>query len=294
MPHAQAATRRSVGLAVLSDLHLGTYGCHVEALLAYLRSIDPQVLVLNGDVIDFWQLKRRPFWPESHTEVLREFLALSRRGRKVYYLTGNHDDVLRRYSGLSLGNLHLRDKLLLELDGRRVWIFHGDVFDLSLLHAHWIARWGGVGYDLLLQANRWVNQLLVSLGRRPYSLARRVKQSVKQAVKFVGDFESTATSLAIDQGYDVVICGHIHVPQDRVVQRDDATVRYLNCGDWMESLTAVEYSRGSWSLHHVEAEESGIPARAAAPATSPLSGRGLAAAMHLVACEGVDERLLTA
>ena len=137
-------TRRKVDLVVLSDVHLGTYGCHAEALLGYLRSIDPRVLVLNGDIVDFWQLGRRPCWPQTHTDVLREILSLSRRGRKVYYLTGNHDDALRRHSGLSMGNLHLRDKLLLELDGRRVWIFHGDVFDLSLLHARWIASSGSV------------------------------------------------------------------------------------------------------------------------------------------------------
>lgn len=292
MPHIPDPARRPVDLAVLSDLHLGTYGCHAEALLAYLRGIDPRVLVLNGDVIDFWQLKRRPYWPEAHTEVLREVLSLSRRGRKVYYLTGNHDDALRRYSGLSLGNLHLRDKLLLELDGRRVWIFHGDVFDLSLLHARWIARWGGVGYDVLLQINRLANRALVALGRRPYSLARRVKQSVKQAVKFVGDFETTATDLAMEQGYDVVVCGHIHVPQDRVVEREGTAVRYLNCGDWMESLTCIEYSRGIWSLHHADADALS-PGLAAG--TAPLTGQQVArTALQLVACEAVDERLLTA
>lgn len=298
MTHSRPIARRQVDLVVLSDVHLGTYGCHADALLDYLRGIDPRILVLNGDIIDFWQLRRRPCWPEAHTDILREILDLSRRGRKVYYLTGNHDDALRRYSGLSLGNLHLRDKLLLELDGRRVWIFHGDVFDLSLLHARWIARWGGVGYDLLIQINRWMNRGLVALGRRPYSLARRVKQGVKQAVKFVGDFEATATDLALEQGYDVVICGHIHVPQDRVERRGDAEVRYLNSGDWIENLTSVEYARGVWRLHQAEAAEA-APTPARSRATVPAeqlaaAARGVATGLRLVTCDDVDERLLTA
>ena len=297
MSPSPPVTRRKVDLVVLSDVHLGTYGCHAEALLGYLRSIDPRVLVLNGDIVDFWQLGRRPCWPQTHTDVLREILSLSRRGRKVYYLTGNHDDALRRHSGLSMGNLHLRDKLLLELDGRRVWIFHGDVFDLSLLHARWIARWGGVGYDLLIQLNRWVNRGLVAIGRRPYSLARRVKQGVKQAVKFVGDFEETATSLALDEGYDVVVCGHIHVPQDRVVRRGAAEVRYLNSGDWIENLTSVEYDCGAWRLHQAEtvpAHAPSLPQRPAVPADLRTASTGMAAGLRLVSCDGVDERIQTA
>ena len=297
MTHMRPDARRPVDLVVLSDVHLGTFGCHADALLAYLREIDPRILVLNGDIIDFWQLGKRPCWTETHTDVLREVLDLSRRGRKVYYLTGNHDDVLRRYSGLSLGNLHLRDKLLLELDGRRVWIFHGDVFDLSLLHARWIARWGGVGYDLLIQLNRWVNRGLVAIGRRPYSLARRVKQGVKQAVKFVGDFEATATDLAHEQGYDVVICGHIHVAQDRRERRGDHEVRYLNSGDWIENLTSVEYGHGSWRVHQAEAvatQATATPRPAPVPSDLRSAMAGLAAGLSLVACDGVDERIHTA
>lgn len=294
MDPSHSNQRRPADLVVLSDLHLGTYGCHAEALLDYLRGIDPRILVLNGDIVDFWQLGRRPHWPAAHSAVLREFLNLSDRGCKLYYLTGNHDDVLRHHSGLSLGNLHLRDKLLLDLDGHRVWIFHGDVFDLSVMHARWIARLGGAGYDLLIRLNRWANRGLVALGGRPISVARRVKQGVKQAVRLVSDFETTATDLALEQGYDVVICGHIHVPQDRLIRRDGATVRYLNSGDWIENLTAVEYAGGQWRLHRSELA-AGAATRAPKPAGAAARGApGLASALCLVACDEVDEALLTA
>ncbi len=285
--------RRPVDLVVISDLHLGSAGCQADSLLAYLREVQPRILVLNGDIIDFWQLARRPAWSPSHTAVVEEVLRLSRQGVRVYYLTGNHDDVLRRYSGRGLGRLQLRDKLLLDLGGQRVWIFHGDVFDLALLRARWIARWGGVGYDLLIRLNRSVNRALVALGGRPYSLAAKVKQGVKQAVRFVGDFEATATSLAFEQGYDVVICGHIHVPCNRMLEQDGRSLRYLNAGDWIESLSAIEYTGGHWHLHRAQDEVAaalalGPLAQDAPPPPAEAAAPDLAAALRLVNCTAVD------
>ena len=255
-----ATRRRPVDLAVLSDLHLGTYGCHADELLAYLRSIQPGTLVLNGDIIDIWQFNKR-YWPGNHMQVIEEIVSLVGDGVPVYYLTGNHDDFLRRFSDFDLGDFHLRDKLLLEIDGKRHWIFHGDVFDASIHHMRWLARLGGRGYDLLIRINRGVNALLQALGLPRRSFSKRIKQGVKRAVKVVGDFERCAAELAIESGYDCVICGHIHVPQRRVIRdAQGRQVVYLNSGDWVESLTALEYYAGRWHIYrHDKSAPHGMP-----------------------------------
>ncbi|MCB0217048.1 MAG: UDP-2,3-diacylglucosamine diphosphatase [Caldilineae bacterium] len=247
--HLGATRRRPVDLAILSDLHLGTYGCHADELLAYLRSIQPGRLILNGDIIDIWQFNKR-YWPVSHMQVIEEIVSLMGDGVPVYYLTGNHDDVLRRFSDVDLGDFHLRDKLLLEIDGKRHWIFHGDVFDASIHHMRWLARLGGRGYDALIRINRGVNAALQAMGQPRRSFSKRIKQGVKRAVKVVGDFERCAAELAIERGYDYVICGHIHVPQRRVIRdAQGRQVVYLNSGDWVESLTALEYHGGRWHIY---------------------------------------------
>lgn len=237
---------------MLSDLHLGSYGCHAEDLLVYLRSIQPGMLILNGDILDIWQFNRN-YWPASHMRVLEEILSLVGDGIPVYYLTGNHDDLLRRFTDFDLGGLHLLDKLIFELDGKSHWVFHGDVFDASIHHARWLARLGGRGYDLLTRINRGVNRGLQALGQPRRSFSKRIKQGVKQAIRVISDFERTAAELAIEHGYDVVICGHIHVPQRRVIR--DARGRqvvYLNSGDWVESLTGLEYYAGRWHIYRHE------------------------------------------
>jgi UDP-2,3-diacylglucosamine pyrophosphatase LpxH len=195
--------RRKLEVAVLSDLHLGTYGCQAKEIVNYLKSIDPEVLVLNGDIIDIWQFSKR-YWPKSHMQVLREVMKHVARGTEVYYLTGNHDELLRKFSDFSLGNFHLQDKLVLELDGDRAWIFHGDIFDGSMKHAKWLAKLGAMGYDLLILINSLINWFLVKMGREKFSLSKKVKASVKKAVKYIGDFEKIAAELAIDQGYQYV------------------------------------------------------------------------------------------
>jgi UDP-2,3-diacylglucosamine pyrophosphatase LpxH len=227
-------TRRPVDLVVVSDAHLGTYGCHAEELLDYLRSIEPKAVVLNGDIIDIWQFRKR-YFPPAHMHVLSEILGWVDRGIPVYYLTGNHDELLRRFSGLSIGNFHLRDKLVLELPEGRAWFFHGDVFDVTMQYSKWLARLGGVGYDVLIRINRSVNAVLVALGRERISLSKRVKDGVKSAVRFIADFERLAAELAIEKGFTHVICGHIH----HAVIEDIDGITYINTGDWVESCTAV-------------------------------------------------------
>jgi UDP-2,3-diacylglucosamine pyrophosphatase LpxH len=243
------STPREIQVCILSDLHLGTFGCHAEEISDYLRSINPEILVLNGDIIDIWQFKKS-YFPPQHMQVIRDILKLNTQGTQIYYITGNHDEALRRYSGTQLGNIRLDDKLILELDGKKVWIFHGDVFDATTKgSARLLAQLGGKGYDLLIWLNHNINTVLTLLGREKMSLSKRVKESVKKAVSWINNFEQTAAELAIEEGYDVVVCGHIHQPQHRTIKTEKGEVTYLNSGDWIENLTSLEYNNGNWSIY---------------------------------------------
>lgn len=246
-------TKRTVKLAVISDLHLGTYGCQAKAINQYLKSIQPEILVLNGDVIDIWQFSKR-YWPDSHMKVVQRIFKLMSNGTKVYYLTGNHDEMLRKFTDFRLGKLELLDKLVLDLDGKKAWLFHGDVFDISMKHSKWLAKLGAVGYDTLIILNSMVNWISQRMGRGKVSFSKRIKESVKQAIKFIDDFEETATTIAIENGYDYVVCGHIHQPAMRKVSTEKGETLYLNSGDWIENLTALEYHNGKWSLYHYKDE----------------------------------------
>lgn len=241
--------KRELDIVVLSDTHLGTYGCHARELLEYLGSIKPKTLILNGDFIDIWQFRKR-YFPKEHLQVIQRILKMADKGTKVYYITGNHDDSLRRYSEFSAGNIHLCDKLSLELNGKKYWFFHGDIFDLFIKYSPWMAKIGGKGYDWLIFFNRLINQARHRMGMSRMSFAKKVKNRVKEAVKFIGDFEHTAINLAGEKGYDYVVCGHIHRPQLReVIAENGRPVTYLNSGDWVESLTALEYRFGTWALY---------------------------------------------
>ncbi len=147
--------KRKVEIVVISDVHLGTYGCHAKELLHYLNSVKPKKIILNGDIIDIWQFRKR-YFPKAHLLIIKKILSLAAKGTKVYYITGNHDEKLRRFSNTKMGNIQIVDKLLLNLDGKKAWFFHGDVFDASVQHAKWIAKLGGWGYDLLILFNRFL------------------------------------------------------------------------------------------------------------------------------------------
>lgn len=240
--------KRKVELVVISDVHLGTYGCHAKELANYLSSIKPKTLILNGDIIDIWQF-RKSYFPKEHLRVIKKIISLSSRGTQVYYITGNHDEMLRKFSETFMGNFSILDKLVLNLDDKKAWIFHGDVFDASVQHSKWIAKLGGLGYDYLILVNRFVNWCLNKLGKEPYSFSKKIKASVKKAVKFIGDFETTATDLAIEKKYDYVICGHIHEPKIKEIENKFGKTLYLNSGDWVENLTALEYNNKRWKLY---------------------------------------------
>jgi UDP-2,3-diacylglucosamine pyrophosphatase LpxH len=240
--------KRKVEVVVISDVHLGTFGCHAKELLQYLSSIKPKILILNGDIIDIWQF-RKSYFPQSHLKVIKKIISLSSKGTKIYYLTGNHDELLRKFTDLHLGNLNLLNKLVLNLDGKKAWIFHGDVFDASINHAKWLAKLGGWGYDLLILINRFLNFLLKLLNKEPYSLSKKIKDNVKSAVKFISNFETICTELAIEKNYDYVICGHIHEPKIKEIENDKGKTLYLNSGDWIENLTSLEYNNKKWKLY---------------------------------------------
>lgn len=239
--------KRKVELVVVSDFHLGTYGCRAEELLQYLESIEPNILVLNGDIIDMWQFKKS-YFPKLHLKVLKKISDFVLQGTEVIYITGNHDEMLRNFTDFHLKDFSIVNKVVLELDGKKAWIFHGDVFDSSIQHSKWLAKLGGWGYDTLIRINNVVNWFLVKMGREKYSLAKKIKASVKNAVKYISDFEETASDLAIENKYDFVICGHIHQPQIRKVETKKGVTHYLNSGDWVESLSALEYNHGEWEL----------------------------------------------
>lgn len=241
--------KRIIELVVISDVHLGTYGCHAKELLDYLDTIKPKTLILNGDIIDIWRF-RKSYFPKSHLKVIQKLLKLSTKGTQVIYLTGNHDEMLRKFSDVNMGNISLLDKIVLELDGKKAWFFHGDVFDSSVHTAKWIAKLGGIGYDYLILMNRLINWGLHKLGKEPYSLSKKIKGSVKKAVKFISDFEKTAAEIAIDNKYNYVVCGHIHEPKIKRISNNKGSTNYLNSGDWIENLTALEYDRKKWKLYY--------------------------------------------
>jgi UDP-2,3-diacylglucosamine pyrophosphatase LpxH len=247
--------KRFVEIAVISDVHLGTYSCHAKELLNYLQSINPKILVLNGDIIDGWQFSKH-YFPVSHLQVIKELMSLVTNGTQVFYITGNHDEVLRRYSEIELGNFKLTDKVVLDIDGKKTWIFHGDVFDRTTKgSAKIIAKLGGHGYDILILINRFINFFFKIFGREKFSLSKKVKGGVKKAVSFINNFEQTAVELAIQENYDTVICGHIHQPQQREITTKNGTVNYLNSGDWIENLTSLEYNNKDWKIYTYNEKE---------------------------------------
>lgn len=240
--------KREVDVVVISDVHLGTYGCHAKELLQYLKSIKPKKLILNGDIIDIWQFNKR-YWPASHMQVIKHITGLMAKDVKVYYVTGNHDEMLRRFVGFKMGSLKIVNKVVLNIDGKKAWIFHGDVFDVTMKHAKWLAKLGAVGYDSLILINRAVNFISQKMGKGKISLSKKIKNSVKGAVKFINAFEQTAADIGISNEYDFVICGHIHQPEIREIKNEKGAITYMNSGDWIENLTSLEYNDGKWSIY---------------------------------------------
>jgi UDP-2,3-diacylglucosamine pyrophosphatase LpxH len=248
--------KRKIDLVVLSDVHLGTHGSRADELLKYLRSISPKRVILNGDIIDIWQF-RKHFWPKNHTAIVRHIMQLLREGVQVDYICGNHDELMRRYLGFEIGKFSILNHVVLEQNDKKVWVFHGDVFDKSM-GKKWPAKWGGRWYDRTIRMNKVLNRLTGKFGGRPRYISKAIKDWVKGLVKKKHNWEDIAANAAIAKGYDMVVVGHIHKPEMREITTDKGSVMYLNSGDWMENLTSLEYNEGKWTLYRY-AEEAFAP-----------------------------------
>ena len=226
----------------ISDLHLGTPGCQAHALLDFLRDVHCDTLYLVGDIIDGWQLRRSWYWPQAHNDVVQKILRKARKGTRVIFVPGNHDEFARRYVTHSFGGVEVVEECIhVTADGKRLWITHGDLFDGVIQCAKWLAYTGDVAYEFMLKLNRWFNRARARMGLPYWSLSRYVKLKVKRAVSYVGDFEQAVAREARKRGVHGVVCGHIHHAE----LRDIDGILYANDGDWVESLTAlVEHADG--------------------------------------------------
>ncbi|MCU4165310.1 UDP-2,3-diacylglucosamine diphosphatase [Carboxylicivirga caseinilyticus] len=249
MSKEKTLLKKDLDALVISDTHLGTFGCKAKELVSYLKTVNPKTIVLNGDIIDVWQFSTN-YFPKSHTKVIRQLMKMMESGSEIVYLAGNHDENLRRFVGLSVGNFKIANKLVLELNGKKSWIFHGDVFDVVMHHSKWLAKLGAKAYGILTITNKMVNGLLSVFGKRRISLSRDVKKAFKGKNKneLTTRFETTVAELAINKGYDYVICGHIHWPEKKMISNHEGEVVYLNSGDWVENMTALEFYNGDWHL----------------------------------------------
>ncbi len=226
----------------ISDLHLGTRGAQAEHLLDFLRSTDSDYLYLVGDLLDGWRLRKSWYWPQAHNDVVQKLLRKARKGTRVFYIPGNHDEFARAYVGHRFGGIAVFRRLVHQTaDGRRLLVFHGDEFDVSMRHARWLAHLGAWAYDMLLHLNTALDAVRRRLGYSYWSLAGYLKQKVKTAVQFIDDFEESMVRSAREMGLDGVVCGHIHRPEIREVDG----LLYCNDGDWVENCTAlVEHADG--------------------------------------------------
>ncbi len=244
------SNKRKVNIVVLSDVHLGTYGCKSKELLKYLKSINPNIVILNGDIIDVWQFKKY-YWPKSHMKVLKHLIGWAiNKNVKVYYITGNHDEIFRKFVPFEFNGFKIVNKLVLKLDNnKKAWFFHGDVFDVTMKHSKWLTRLGAVGYDILILINNLVNYISKLMGKGKISLSKKIKNSVKKAVSYINNFEETVSEIAIKNKYDYVICGHIHQPAIKKISNEKGETLYLNSGDWIENMSALEYNKGKWKIY---------------------------------------------
>jgi len=232
----------------ISDIHLGTKGCNAEMLVDFLDSVDSETLYLVGDIVDGWQLKKRFFWPTAHNDVVWRIMKRARRGTRVIYIPGNHDEIFRQFTGMNFGGVEIRRKMIHSTaDGRKLLVLHGDEFDTVMLAHRWLAVLGDAAYTALMGVNRRVNQVRRWFGLPYWSLSRIAKHKVKNAVAFISRFEEIVAHEAGRRHVDGVVCGHIHTAEIR--QFGDVT--YYNDGDWVEGCTAlVEHHDGTMEVLH--------------------------------------------
>jgi UDP-2,3-diacylglucosamine pyrophosphatase LpxH len=256
----QASARPTYRAIFMSDLHLGTRACRVDDILDFLRDYDAETIYLVGDVVDFWRIKHNSYWPQKHNDVIQKLLRKVRKGTRIVFIPGNHDEALRDYCGAQFGGIIVLGEAVHEsADGRQLLVVHGDDFDGIVHYTKWISFLGDRSYVLTLWTNTAVNRLRRRLDLGYWSLSKFVKSRIKHAIQFIDRFETALAHEASRRGYDGVICGHIHHAADKTVNG----VAYLNCGDWVESCTAlVEDYDGRFRLvrwHEEARRNAGVP-----------------------------------
>jgi len=246
--------KRKLELVVVSDIHLGSLTCHADELLSYLNSIRPKKLVLNGDIIDTWELNKG-YFPTSHMKVIKKIIGMASQGTEVYYVAGNHDGNMRRFRGISMGNLHVVDKLFLELNGKNAWFFHGAIFENNIKKITWLSKLGIKNYDYLIKISAFFNKGFFNTKKKHFSLSKKPKIKTHKTAAYISSFEKHIADTAIDNNYDFAICGHIHQPKKEKHNTKKGKCTYLNSGDWVESLTALEYSFKRWKIYRYDSDK---------------------------------------
>ena len=240
--------KRNLDILVISDLHLGTYGSEADEVLAYLDTINANKIVINGDFVDIMLFNKR-FWPSSHMKVIKYFLDLISQGKEIYYVTGNHDELMRKFLNFKIQNFKIVNQITLDTAEGKVWIFHGDVFDFSI-QTQWLTKLAGFLYDYMIIFNSWINKKIMRpLGRKRLNFSKTIKSNVKTAVQYFANFEMKAAEVAQKNGYKYVVCGHIHTPKIESFNINGEEVIYMNSGDWLESLSSLEYADNKWSIY---------------------------------------------
>ena len=240
--------KRNLDILVISDLHLGTYGSEADEVLAYLDTINANKIVINGDFVDIMLFNKR-FWPSSHMRVIKYFLDLISQGKEIYYVTGNHDELMRKFLNFKIQNFKIVNQIVLDTDEGKVWIFHGDVFDFSI-QTQWLTKLAGFIYDYMIIFNSWINKKIMRpLGQKRLNFSKTIKSNVKTAVQYFANFEMKAAEVAQKNGYKYVVCGHIHTPKIESFNINGEQVIYMNSGDWLESLSSLEYADNKWSIY---------------------------------------------
>lgn len=243
--------KRKLDICVISDAHLGTYGCYANELLTYLSSIEPTTLILNGGMFDISHFKASDF-PPSHLNVIKKIVSLASEGTKVYYIKGTHDEIKGNSLGMDPSNIIFCKKLILNLDGKKTWFFHGAIFDAPFFSVKWLAKLGEPGHDVILAISKLVNRFYKKSKKEQFSLSDKNKQNNKKSERYIVDFENKVAALAMDGDYDCVVCGHIQKPKKQLIESPQGDLVYLNSGDWVEHMSSLEYSFKRWKLYRYE------------------------------------------
>ncbi len=271
VPEQTRGERRRFRTIWISDIHLGTKGCNHELLIDFLDHTDSETMYLVGDIIDGWRLRKKFYWPAEHNDIVWRILKRAKRGTRIVYIPGNHDEMVRPFAGMNFGGVEIeRAAFHTTADGRRLMVLHGDEFDTIMLAHRWLAFVGDAAYHLMMKLNNWVAATRRRLGLPYWSISRAAKHKVKNAVEFISKYEEVVARAAAERGLDGVVCGHIHTADSRRFVHEGTTVEYWNDGDWVEGCNAlVEHFDGRMEILDWPAE---VARRdAASPKSMPVA-----------------------